>query len=127
MLPYKRNLKPNARKLRSSMTDAEISLWSKVRRKQLHGLQFYRQKPIGAYIVDFYCPAAQLVVEVDGGQHYENIGASRDAVRDRDLQELGLCVLRFSNIDVLGNMDGVLGVIVQHLESKLGLGRTKSP
>ena len=52
------------------MTDAERFLWSRVRRKQLKGFQFYRQKNIGNYIVDFYCPAAKLIVEIDGGQHY---------------------------------------------------------
>ena len=69
MLPYNKKLKARSRELRSSMTDAEIALWVKLRRKQLHGLQFYRQKPLGKFIVDFYCPAAQLVIEIDGGQH----------------------------------------------------------
>ena len=99
------------------MTDAEIALWVKLRRKQLHGLQFYRQKPLGNCIVDFYCPAAQLVIEIDGGQHYKEDGTIRDGLRDSYLEGQGLCVLRFSNLDVLGNMDGVIAAIIEHLET----------
>jgi very-short-patch-repair endonuclease len=117
MLPYKKTLKARSRELRSSMTDAENALWLKLRRKQIHGLQFYRQKPLGNFIVDFYCPAAHLVIEIDGGQHYEEAGMIRDRLRDSYLESLGLDVLRFSNRDVLVNMDGVLAAIVEHLES----------
>lgn len=100
MLPYKKGLRSQSQKLRSSMTDAEHALWAKLRRKQLLGLQFYRQKILGNYIVDFYCAAAQLVIEVDGGQHFQIDGASMDAARDRYLKSLGLEVLRFSNLEV---------------------------
>lgn len=117
MLPYNKELKAHSRKLRSSMTDAEIALWGKLRRKQLHGLQFYRQKPLGNFIVDFYCPAAKLVIEIDGGQHYQEDGRIRDGLRDGYLESLGLRVLRFSNLDVLTNVDGVITAIVQHLET----------
>lgn len=127
MLPYNKNLKERSRELRSSMTDAEIALWSKVRRKQLYGLQFHRQKPIGRYIVDFYCPSVRLVVEVDGGQHYTPEGERSDANRDAYLKSLGLAVLRFSNLDVLRNMDGVMATIVQKIEAKLREEETKSP
>lgn len=127
MLPYNKKLKQRSRELRSTMTDAEIALWAKLRRKQLHELQFYRQKPIGNYIVDFYCPSARLVVEIDGGQHYKEEGKRRDAVRDSYLKGIGLRVLRFSNLDILGNMDGVVAVIIQHLETELGKRDTKSP
>ena len=99
------------------MTDAEITLWAKLRRKQLHGLQFYRQKPLGQFIVDFYCPAASLVIELDGGQHYTEEGQERDSRRDAFLTDIGLYVLRFSNLDVLENIDGVITEIVQHLEA----------
>jgi very-short-patch-repair endonuclease len=109
------------------MTDAEIALWVKLRRKQLWGFQFYRQKPLGNYIVDFYCASARLVIEVDGGQHYEKEGAAQDAARDRYLESLGLEVLRFSNLDVLNNTDGVIAAIAQHLDAVLGQKNTKSP
>ena len=102
------------------MSDAELTLWVKLRRKLLHGLQFYRQKPLGNFIADFFCPAAQLVIEIDGGQHYEEDGRIRDSLRDGYLEGLGLRVLRFSNLDVLSNLDGVIASIVQHLEAVVG-------
>ena len=113
-LPFNRNLKSFARELRKNMTDAERFLWSKLRRKQLNGLIFYRQKNIGNYIVDFYCPAAKLIVELDGGQHYSVEGRAKDVTRDQYLVNLGLNVLRFSDLDVLKNMDGVLSLLYEH-------------
>ena len=118
MLPYNKKLKLRARELRSRMTDAEVFLWSKLRRKQLYGVIFSRQKTIGNYIVDFYCKAAQLVIEIDGGQHYLEEAALRDAKRDTYLRGMGLMVLRFSNLDVLKCIDGVIGTIVKVLEEK---------
>ena len=70
MLQYGRHLKKYSRRLRKEMTEAERVLWSRIRGKQLKGLQVYRQKPIGRFVVDFYCPKAKLVIELDGGQHY---------------------------------------------------------
>jgi very-short-patch-repair endonuclease len=97
------------------MTDAERLLWSKVSRKQLKGIQFYRQRIIGNYIVDFYCHAAGLVIEIDGGQHYYGEELQDDKVRDGRLASLGLKVLRFSNLDVLQNIEGVLEKIYLNL------------
>lgn len=115
MLPYNRDLKSFARELRKNMTDAEKALWAGIRRKQLKGGQFYRQKIIGDYIVDFYCPAAKLVVELDGGQHYLEKGKERDGLRDKCLRGMGLRVLRFSNRDVLMHIDTVLERIYESL------------
>ncbi len=117
MLPFNKKLKPLARTLRSNMTDAEQLIWSKIRRKQIGNLQFYRQKNIGNYIVDFYCPKAKLVMEIDGGQHYESNGMRKDQARECYLQGLGLTVMRFSNIDILKNIDGVLERIGDYLKS----------
>ncbi|MCF7820915.1 MAG: endonuclease domain-containing protein [Mariprofundaceae bacterium] len=111
MKPYPKALKQNARRLRSQMTEAEQALWSRLRRKQLHGLQFYRQKPVGSYIVDFYCAGAKLVIEVDGGQHFTEDGRNRDMVRDELMSKMGLRVLRFDNGEVMRNMDGVMAMI----------------
>ena len=97
------------------MTDAERQLWGKIRRKQLKGCQFYRQKNIGNYIVDFYCPSAKLIVEIDGSQHYSEAGIVKDKIRDNYLTHLGFTVMRFSNKDVLGNTNGVLKRIFDHL------------
>jgi very-short-patch-repair endonuclease len=77
MLPFDRKLKPLARNLRANMTDAAQLIWSKLRKKQIGNAQFYRQKNIGHYIVDFYCPKGKLIIEVDGGQHYETEGIKK--------------------------------------------------
>jgi very-short-patch-repair endonuclease len=108
MLPFNKSLKSKARALRKNKTEAEQLLWSKVRRKQLKGKQFYRQKNIGNYIVDFYCAAAKLVIELDGSQHYTKEGRAKDQGRDAYLQNLGLRVVRFSDTDVLKNTDAVV-------------------
>ena len=111
MLSYNKDIKQLSRNLRSNMTDAEMLLWSKLRRKQLKGLQFYRQKIIGNYIADFYCPKSRLVIEVDGGQHYDVEGREKDRERDNYMAKTGITVLRFSNSDVLGNIETVLEMI----------------
>ena len=81
-IPYNRNLKHAARHLRKKMTDSEKRLWSRLRGKQLLGVQFYRQKTIGNYIVDFFAPKTKLVVEVDGSQHGEENHSKKDRYRD---------------------------------------------
>ncbi len=90
------------------MTDVERLLWSKVRKKQLKGYQFYRQRIAGNYIVDFYCPKAKLIVEVDGGQHYNNKEIKKDKIRDDYMRKQGLKVLRFSDREILENLNGVI-------------------
>ena len=111
MLPYNKGLKEPSRHLRKNMTEAERLFWSKVRGKQLNGVQFYRQKTIGEYIVDFFCPQAKLVIEVDGSQHYQEAEIEKDMLRDDYLRAQGLKVLRFSNREVLENMAGVLETV----------------
>jgi very-short-patch-repair endonuclease len=115
MLTYNGNLKKVSRQLRNNMTEAERLFWSRVKGKQLSGAQFYRQKIIGNYIVDFYCPQAKLVVEIDGGQHYEEAGAKNDAIRDDCLSARGLRVLRFSNREVIQNVVGVLETVREEI------------
>jgi len=108
MLRYKKSLKECSRSLRVNMTEAERLLWEKIRGKQLKGYQFYRQKTIGNYIVDFYCPKAKVVIELDGGQHYSPEGKAKDGVRDGYMKGNGLRVLRFSDKEVFNNTQGVL-------------------
>jgi very-short-patch-repair endonuclease len=120
MLPYNPRLKPNARRLRSAMTDSEQLLWSRLRRKQLFGVQFYRQTPIGNYVVDFYAPLAKLVVEVDGSQHLEGAQVVADARRDAYLASQGLRVLRFDNLQVLRESEAVMEVIFGVVEERVG-------
>ncbi|OGS52662.1 MAG: hypothetical protein A3J79_11825 [Elusimicrobia bacterium RIFOXYB2_FULL_62_6] len=108
MRAYNKNLKTCCRQLRKNMTDAEKLLWSKLRAKQLKKCQFYRQKVIGNYIVDFYCPKANLVIELDGGQHYTEEGRANDKTRDEYMSSVGLKVLRFSDTEALTETEGVL-------------------
>jgi very-short-patch-repair endonuclease len=114
VLPYKKNLKELSKSLRKNLTEAEACLWERLRLKHL-GYTFFRQKPIGDYIVDFYCPKARLVVEVDGGQHSEKETAGNDRVRDSYLRSLDLTVLRFPNSDVLKNPNKVVERIRKYL------------
>lgn len=116
MKPYRRDLKLLSRKLRSNLTDAERVVWQRLRNRQLHGMQFYRQKPLLDYIVDFYCPRAHLVVEIDGKQHLEADGFADDRLRDAGLASIGLRVLRFNNIEVLGDTDAVILVIASAIQ-----------
>ncbi|MFM2068692.1 MAG: hypothetical protein RLZZ584_3601 [Pseudomonadota bacterium] len=111
MLPYRRTLKPLSRALRSHATPAEQLLWARLRRKQVLGLQFYRQKPIAGFIVDFYCAAAKLVIELDGAQHLEPDVQDYDRQRTEVLQALGLRVVRFDNHQVMTEMEPVMTVI----------------
>jgi very-short-patch-repair endonuclease len=105
-----------ARTLRKTATTAEQSLWHHLRNRQLSGHKFRRQVPIGAFVADFACVEAKLVLEVDGGQHYQVAGLASDAARTRWLSERGWTVLRFGNHEVWNEMDGVLRVVLTWLE-----------
>ena len=94
-----------ARELRSSLTDAEQRLWHILKRRQIAGVKFRRQQPIGPFIVDFVCFDPRVVVEVDGGQHAEQL--REDQTRTRWLEAQGYRVLRFWNNDVLANSEAV--------------------
>ncbi len=118
MKPYNKNLKQASRDLRNNMTDAEKLLWPRLRNKQILGLQFYRQKPILNFIVDFYCPAANLVIECDGGQHFTKEELEADQIRDKALAQLGLKVLRFDNVQVMKQIDDVVEVVYQYCLQK---------
>ena len=117
MLKYNKSSKRNARSLRKNMTDAERVIWSRIRRKQLLGVQFNRQKPIADFIVDFYAPSIKLVIEIDGSQHYEQEHLLRDKQRDIALTKLGLRVLRYDNRQVLTQTDDVIEAIFQMVSS----------
>ncbi len=115
MLFYNIKLKKYSQELRKNMTDAERLLWSRLRKKQLNNFQFYRQRIIGDYIVDFYCPRSKLIIEVDGGQHYQDEGERRDEARNDYMRNVGMRVLRFSDREVLQNLDGVVERIYEIL------------
>jgi very-short-patch-repair endonuclease len=106
-----------ARKLRKHQTNAEKLLWSILRSRQLLGLKFRRQHSIGPYILDFYCHDYRLCIELDGGQHYTRAGQQGDEARTALLHTQGIHVLRFSNLDVLKNLEGVLLKVVEKVTS----------
>ena len=119
MLNYNANLKDKARQLRKNLTDSEKALWSCLRNKQLLGIQFYRQKPIGEYIVDFFAPRAKLVVEVDGSQHTMGDHVQKDRIRNGYLASLGLKVLRFNSREVLKESNAVVEAIYRVITDQL--------
>ncbi len=108
---YNPVLKQLARDLRKNSTLSEILLWQRLRNRQFHGLKFHRQKPIDEYIVDFFCPELQLVIEVDGNSH--DLKQDKDCGRQSRLEALGLIVIRFLDTEVKSNLDGVLAEIEQ--------------
>lgn len=97
-----------ARGLRQKQTDAEKVLWLRLKNKQLEGVKFQRQQPIGPYIVDFASLQSKLIIEIDGGHHNEEKLREKDEKRTMWLKERGYQILRFWNNEVLLNTDGVL-------------------
>ena len=111
----KKTLTRRARSLRRNLTDAERRIWRHLRNRRLGGIKFRRQVPVGPYIVDFYCHSHRLIIELDGGQHADQL--SYDEARSDYLLSRGYSVIRFWNNDVLGQTDVVLSLIVHALRS----------
>ena len=111
--PTPRKMVRAARMLRKNSTDAEDKLWYRLRARQIGDLKFRRQHPIGPYVIDFYCPAAMLAVELDGGQHAEAAHQAADRRRESYLAKRGVTVLRFWNHQVLADIETVLVAIWQ--------------
>ncbi|MFJ4249470.1 endonuclease domain-containing protein [Pseudomonas sp. NPDC089741] len=102
-----------ARQLRVQQTDCEYLLWQKLRSRQIANLKFRRQFPSPPYVLDFYCAELKLAIELDGGQHYEASGLIYDQRRTNHLYQQGIQVVRFSNLEILQQMDDVLEQIIQ--------------
>lgn len=105
----------SARKLRREQTPAETRLWSALRNRQLDGLKFRRQHPIGRYVADFCCEELAIIIELDGGQHAEQM--QKDRERTMVLEDMKYIVLRFWNVDILEAMDGVIQQIRETIET----------
>jgi very-short-patch-repair endonuclease len=105
-----------ARELRQRQTEAEKTLWARLRNRQLEGVKFRRQQPIGHYIVDFASLENRIIVEIDGGQHNEREMREKDEERTAWLRREGYHILRFWNNEVLNNVSGVLEVIREALK-----------
>jgi len=106
-------LKQRRRELRRNQSDAERALWAKVRNKQFFGIKFFRQYSIGPYVLDFYCPAVGLAVELDGGQHNQSDNREHDAARSDYLKRQGIDVMRFWNNEVLLDIQSVLSELAR--------------
>ena len=91
-----------------------------MRNRQLTGVKFRRQFSIGRYILDFYCPEYKLGIEADGGQHYEDEGIQEDEIRTEELSKLGIHILRFSDRDILDNIEGVHELIQKYIRKGEG-------
>ena len=109
----KRNNIEKCRNLRKNQTDAEKKLWAVLRNRQMAGTKFRRQFSIGRYILDFYSPKYRVGIEADGGGHYEDRENQRDKLRTKELSILGIEILRFSNLEILNNIEGVCEVLNQ--------------
>ncbi|MBC8215428.1 MAG: endonuclease domain-containing protein [Candidatus Marinimicrobia bacterium] len=113
---YNPKLKQLARNLRNNSTLAEVLLWVRLKGKQMMGYRFMRQKPIGEYIVDFFCSKLSLVIEVDGESHYKK--ERQDLKRQEYLESIGLTVLRFDNDQIKEGLDYVLQEIEDWIKKK---------
>ena len=113
-LPYNKNLKAFSRKLRNNSTLGEILLWQQLRAGKMNGYTFNRQKPLGNYIVDFYCKPLNLVIEVDGGYHFEDGQQILDKERQQLLEAMGLSFLRFHDEEIKKDMDRVIEKIKEY-------------
>ncbi|ABL01201.1 protein of unknown function DUF559 [Pelobacter propionicus DSM 2379] len=121
-LPYNKNLTTLARENRKNPTPAESKIWNEVLRlRQFADYKFLRQKPLGSYIVDFYCSELRLVIEIDGDSHADTI--EYDGERTKFLQSLGVSVVRYTNADVMRNIQGVHEDLCERIEKPPSLVR----
>ena len=116
IIPYDKGLKAFARQLRNQSTQAEIKLWQYLKGRQLKGFRFHRQKPLLKYIADFYCYELQLVIELDGCTHDFEDTQRKDFAKQVALEKVGLTVLRFTDDDVMNNLEGVLSYLERFID-----------
>ena len=114
-LPYRTRLTPRARQLRRDATSAERKLWHELLRSLPE--KFTRQKPLGAYIVDFYCASKCLAIEIDGDSHFDVDAERYDERRTGAIGQLGVRIVRFTNEEVFNNFDGVCGKMLEALRA----------
>jgi very-short-patch-repair endonuclease len=119
IIDYERYLKELARKLRQNMTLGEVLLWQRLKRKQMRGYDFDRQRPIDRYIVDFYCKDLKLAIEIDGSSHDGEEAKVNDEIRQERLESLGVRFLRFTDADVKRNMEMVVDSIEHWIDESV--------
>ena len=108
IIPYNPKLKELARKLRKTMTFSEVKVWNEIKNGQLMGYDFDRQRPIGNYIVDFYCKDLLLALEIDGITHQDERVMYKDKRRQEELEEMGVCFLRFNALLCINKVEAVV-------------------
>lgn len=108
IIPYNPKLKELAKKLRQNMTFSEVKLWNELKNGQLKGYDFDRQRPIGNYIVDFYCKDLQLAIEVDGITHFDKKVIEKDFIRQEDIESYGVSFLRFDALLVVNKVEAAV-------------------
>lgn len=108
IIPYNPKLKELAKQLRQNMTFSEVKLWNEIKNGQLMGYDFDRQRPIGNYIVDFFCKDLQLALEVDGITHLDEKVMMNDEIRQRELEEMGVSFLRFDALLVVNKVEAAV-------------------
>ena len=111
IIPYNPRLKEFARQLRNNSTKTEIFMWLKLKGKQMYGYDFHRQKPIDNYILDFFCHELMLGIEIDGYSHNLIEVFEKDTIKNKRMNQLGITILRFSDEQVLNDMENVLRAV----------------
>ncbi|MCB0731458.1 MAG: DUF559 domain-containing protein [Ignavibacteriae bacterium] len=114
IIPYNPKLKQLARDLRNNSTKSEIILWTYLKGKQIKGYDFHRQKPIGNYIIDFFCNELMLAIEIDGESHYGN--EEKDKIRQLEIEKFGIHFLRFDDSEIFYNLENVIKTIEDWIE-----------
>ena len=114
IIPYDPELKNWARQLRKNSSHSEVLLWQRLKSKQMKGYTFYRQRPMDRYIVDFFCPALMLAIEIDGLSHL--FREEDDLERQARLESLGVRFLRFGDLEIKRNINEVLSILVTWIE-----------
>jgi very-short-patch-repair endonuclease len=115
IIPYNPKLKQLAQELRNNSTKAEIFMWQMLKGKQLYGYDFHRQKPLDKYIVDFYCPALMLALELDGYSHLFSDAFRKDKIKEKRLKEMGITVIHFWDEEVFRDTDNVFRLIEDYI------------
>jgi very-short-patch-repair endonuclease len=124
IIPYNSNLKVKARQLRQNMTYSEVKLWNEIKNGKLMGYDFDRQRPIGNYIVDFYCKDLQLALEVDGATHLDEEAIKNDLLRQGELEIAGVSFLRFDPLLIVNKVEATIREIkmwILNYEEKYGV------
>ena len=117
IIPYNPNLKVLAKQLRQNMTFSEVKFWNELKNGQLMGYDFDRQRPIGNYIVDFFCKDLQLAIEVDGITHLDEKIIAKDIIRQEDIESYGVSFLRFDALLVVNKVEAAVREIRDWLEA----------